>query len=206
MTSPRRRRTKLGTNTMAMAMAASLMSAPRSAATVNARTSGGKEKRASIVRMITESTAPRKNPAIRPRGMATRAARADDLERHSQRDASTPDQAAEDVAPEVVGPEPMRGGGSGIDRIDVLGVGSVRRDQGSEDGGDDHDQQEDQPGDGPALMQEADPESGPPLGQLVRAVARLGDGGQADERVAGVRGGSRYSSDGPHDSRIFGFR
>src|ERR1700722_15152582 len=76
MTSPRRRRTKLGTNTMAIAMAASLMSAPRRAATVKARISGGNEKRASIVRMITESTAPRKNPAISPRGMATTAARA----------------------------------------------------------------------------------------------------------------------------------
>ena len=60
---------------MAMAMAASLTSAPSSAATVRARISGGNEKRASIVRMITESTAPRKNPAIRPSGMATTAAR-----------------------------------------------------------------------------------------------------------------------------------
>ena len=74
MTSPRSNRTKLGTNTMAMAMAASLTSAPSSAATVKARISGGKEKRASIARMITESTAPRKNPAIKPSGMATTAA------------------------------------------------------------------------------------------------------------------------------------
>ena len=75
MTSPRSRRTKLGTNTIAMAIAASLMSAPSNAATVRARTSGGNENSASIVRMITESTAPLKNPAIRPRGMAMTAAR-----------------------------------------------------------------------------------------------------------------------------------
>ena len=75
MTSPRSNRTKLGTNTMAMAMAASLTSAPNSAATVRAMMSGGKEKRASIVRMITESIAPRKNPATRPSGMAMTAAR-----------------------------------------------------------------------------------------------------------------------------------
>ncbi len=114
-----------------------------------------------------------------------------DLERHSQRDAGTPDQAAEDVTPEVVGPEPMRGGGPCVDRVDVLGVGSVRRDERGEDGGDDHDQQEDQSGDGPALMQEADPEPGAALGQLVGAVARLGDVGQPDEGVAGVRGAPR---------------
>ncbi len=75
MTSPRSSRTKPGTKTMAMAMAASLMSAPSSAATVRARMSGGNENMASMTRMITLSTAPRKKPAIRPSGMAMTAAR-----------------------------------------------------------------------------------------------------------------------------------
>ncbi len=61
---------------MAMAMAASLTSAPSRAATVRARINGGNEKSASMVRMITLSTAPRKKPAMRPSGMAKTAASA----------------------------------------------------------------------------------------------------------------------------------
>ena len=76
MTSPRMSRTKLGTKTMAMATATLLRLAPRRAATVRARTSGGKENRASITRMVTESTQPRRKPANSPRGSATTMARA----------------------------------------------------------------------------------------------------------------------------------
>ena len=176
---------------MAMAMAASLTSAPSSAATVRARISGGKEKRASIVRMITESTAPRKNPAIRPSGMATTAARPT-ISNDARNEMRAPQiETAQDVAPEVVGPEPVRGRRSRVDGVDVLGVGSVGADQRSEDGSDDHDEEEDQAGDGPALMEEPDPEPGAPLGQFVGAVSGLGDGGEADERVAGVGGTPR---------------
>ena len=65
------RRTKLGIMTMAMATAALLMLAPSRAATVRASTSGGKENRASITRMVTVSNQPRRKPAMIPRGRAT---------------------------------------------------------------------------------------------------------------------------------------
>ncbi len=71
MTSPLINRTKLGTNTTAIAMAASFRLAPNSAATVSARTRGGKENRASISRMTVVSNQPRKYPAINPIGRAT---------------------------------------------------------------------------------------------------------------------------------------
>ena len=76
MTCPRIRRTKPGTKTMPMASAVSLTLAPRSAATVRARIRGGKENMASMRRMITLSTAPRKKPAMSPSGMAIAAATA----------------------------------------------------------------------------------------------------------------------------------
>ena len=88
---------------MAMAMAASLMSAPSNAATVRARISGGNENRASIVRMITESTAPRKKPGDQAERDGDQRGDAHDLEGRPQRDARTPDEPAQDVAPEVVG-------------------------------------------------------------------------------------------------------
>ena len=175
MTSPRSNRTKLGTNTMAMAMDASLTSAPSSAATVRARISGGKEKRASIARMITESTAPRKNPAIESERDGDHRGQADDFERRPQRNPSAPDQTAQDVASEVVRAEPVRGRRPGVDGVDVLDVRRVGRDQRSEDCRDDHDQEEDQAGDGPTLMEEPDPEARAPFGQLVGAVPGLGD-------------------------------
>ena len=140
MTSPRSRRTKLGTNTMAMAMAASLMSAPRSAATVRARISGGKEKSASIVRMITRVGRASEEPGDQPEGDGDDGGEDDDFEGRPQGDACPPDQPAEDVAAEVVGPEPVRSGRSRVHRIDVLGVGSMRGNQRSENGSDDHDE------------------------------------------------------------------
>ena len=67
------------------------------------------------------------------------------------------------------------------------------------------DQEEDQARDGPRLMEEADPEPGPPLGQLVGAVACLGDVGEADERVAGA-GRAPRAHRCPHVRRTFGLR
>ena len=186
MTSPRSNRTKLGTNTMAMAMAASLMSAPSNAATVRARMSGGNEKRASIVRMITESTAPRKNPAIRPSGMAMTAARPT-ISNDARSEMRAPQiRRLRMSRPRSSVPSQCESDGPALTALMSCGVGRVGRDQRGEDRGDDHDEEEDQAGDGPSLMEEADPEPRPPFGQLVGAVPRLGDGGEADERVAGV--------------------
>ena len=130
----------------------------------------------------------------------------DDLERGPQRDASSPDQAAENVAAQVVRPEPVRGRRSGVDGVDVSGVGRVRCDQGRADGSDDHHEEEDQAGDGPSLMEESDPEPGSPLRQLVGAVSRIGDVCEADERIAGAGGTPGAHVDGAHDRRTFGFK
>jgi hypothetical protein len=183
MTSPRSRRTNPGTNTMAMAMAASLTSAPSNAATVRARISGGNENSASIVRMITESTAPRKKPAMRPSGMATNAAKPT-ISKAARNEMRAPQMSRlKYVAPEVVRPEPMRPGGGGVNGVDVLRVGRVRCHQGGEDGRENDEDQKDHAGDGPVLMEESNPETRTPLGQLVGTVAGLGNVGEADEGV-----------------------
>ncbi len=109
-----------------------------------------------------------------------------DLERHAQGDASTPDEAAQDVAPEVIRSEPVRERRPGVDGVDVLDVGRVGRDQGREDRGENDDQEEDQARDGQTLMQEPRPEPRTPFGQIVGAVPRLGNGSESHERVAGA--------------------
>ena len=131
---------------------------------------------------------------------------AHDLEGRPQRDASTPDQPAEDVAPEVVGPEPVRRRGPGVDGVDVLGVraacGAIRGAKMAATititG---------RPG---RRWPSADAGSGP----RTRAAARGSSSGLSPVSGMTVRptkgslasGGSRCSSGGPHDSRIFGFR
>ena len=202
MTSPRSRRTKLGMKTMAMAMAVSLMLAPRRAATVRARISGGNENMASIARMITESTAPRKKPAISPSGSGDHEGDADDLEGGPERDAAAPDQPAEDVPPQVVGAQPVRGRRPGVDDVEVLQIRRVRGDQRGEDGRHGDDQQEGQAGEGEGLVAGSGARS-PSVARSADALLdRCSRGvGQPDERVAaGRREGEA------HPRRIFGLR
>ena len=68
---PRMRRTNPGTNTIAIAMDSLSRLLPSSAATVNARISGGNANIASMTRINKLSVRPPKYPAIRPSGSAT---------------------------------------------------------------------------------------------------------------------------------------
>jgi hypothetical protein len=190
--------------TMAMAMATSLTLAPSRAATVSASISGGNENMASIARMITESTAPRKKPAISPSGAANENGDADDLEGGPHGDASAPDQPAQDVTAQVVGAQPVQRGGPGIGDVQVLQVGRVGGDERGEDGRHYDEQQEGQAAEGKRLVTEPVPEARPRPCLLPSVGAVVGGWRGVARAHEGIRG--RTGEGQAHTSRIFGLR
>ena len=97
--------------------------------------------------------------------------------------------------------------GPALTAVDVLGVGGCGATEWSEDGRDDHDEEEDQPGDGPVLMEEPDPEPRAALGQFVALsspVSGIWSGRRRGRWSSGVL--QVVMASAHHDRRIFGLR
>ncbi len=129
---------------------------------------------------------------------------ADDLEGGPHGDASAPDQPAQEVASQIVGPQPVQRRGSCVGDVQVLQVGRVGGDERGENGRYRDQEQKGQAAEGERLVQEPMPEARARRPELRPVGAVLsGSRGLAQPHEGILAGGGEGQA---HTSRILGLR